>query len=75
MESIGRYFIIGGILLIILGGLVILAGKFGLHLGHLPGDIRIEGKNGVFYFPLATCILLSLILSGILTLVSRLWRK
>ena len=75
MASVGRYLIVGGFLLIILGGLVILAGKIGLHLGRLPGDIRIEGKNGVFYFPLATCILLSLVLSGILTLISRLWRK
>ncbi len=75
METIGRYLIIGGILLVVLGGLVILAGKIGLHLGHLPGDIRIVGKHGVFYFPLATCILISLVLSGILTLVSRLWRK
>jgi len=32
-------------------------------LGRLPGDIRIEGKNGSFYFPLATCLLLSLLLS------------
>jgi hypothetical protein len=75
METVGRYLIVGGILLIVLGGLVILAGKFGFHLGHLPGDIRIVGKNGVIYIPLATCILLSLILSGILTLIARLWRK
>jgi hypothetical protein len=72
METVGRYLIVGGILLIVLGGLVILAGKFGFHL---PGDIRIVGKNGVIYIPLATCILLSLILSGILTLIDRLWRK
>ncbi len=75
METIGRYLILGGIILLILGGLAILAGKFGLPLGRLPGDFRIMGKNGAFYFPITTCILLSIILSVILTLISRFWRK
>lgn len=75
MESLGRYLIIGGIILLILGGLALLAGKTGLPLGRLPGDIRIVGKNGIFYFPLTTCILLSVLLSAILTLISRFWRK
>ncbi len=75
METFGRYLILGGILLLFLGGLAILAGKLGLQLGHLPGDIRIEGKNGVFYFPLTTCMLISLLLTGILTLILRLWKK
>ena len=75
METIGRYLILGGIILLILGGLAFLAGKVGLPLGRLPGDIRIVGRNGAFYFPLTTCILLSVILSVILTLISRFWRK
>lgn len=75
METIGRYLILGGIVLIILGGLAFLAGRVGLPLGHLPGDIRIVGKNGVFYFPLTTCILLSILISGILTLIARFWKK
>jgi hypothetical protein len=52
-----------------------LFGKFNLPLGRLPGDIRIEGKNGVFYFPLATCILVSLLLSGMLAFITRFWKK
>lgn len=40
-------------------------------LGHLPGDIRIEGKNYRFYFPLATCVLLSLLLSLALWAIRR----
>ncbi len=75
MESIGKYLIIGGIILVLVGGLVFLAAKLGLPLGRLPGDIRIEGKNGSFYFPLTTCILISVVLSIILTVVSRLFRK
>ncbi len=75
MVAIGRYLILGGIILLLLGGLALLAGKLGLPLGHLPGDIRIVGRNGVFYFPLTTCILLSVILSVVLTLISKFWRK
>ncbi|MCC9606433.1 DUF2905 domain-containing protein [Blastopirellula sp. JC732] len=43
-------------------------------LGRLPGDIRIEGEHVRFYFPIVTCILLSLILSGAAWLVRFLWR-
>jgi hypothetical protein len=75
MESIGRYLIIGGAILLILGGLALLAGRLGLPLGRLPGDIRIVGKNGVFYFPITTCILLSVVISILLTLISKFWRK
>ena len=57
MESIARYLMIGGIILFLIGGGVYLAVKFGIPLGRLPGDIRIEGENGSFYFPVTTSIL------------------
>jgi hypothetical protein len=75
MENIGKNIILGGVVLIVVGGLVFLAGKSGLPLGRLPGDIRITGKNGSFYFPITTCILLSVLLTAILTLARYLWRK
>lgn len=75
MENIARFLMIGGIVLFLIGGGVYLAAKFGIPLGRLPGDIRIEGKNGSFYFPLASSILLSIILTVLLNLVFRLWRK
>ena len=75
MENIGRTLMIGGVILLVVGAGVFIAAKLGLPLGRLPGDIRIEGKNGVFYFPLATCILLSLLLSGILALIAHFWKK
>ncbi len=75
MESIARFLVIGGIILILIGGGVYLAAKFGIPLGRLPGDIRIEGENGSFYFPLATSILVSLILTIILNVIVRLFRK
>lgn len=75
MESIARYLMIGGILLFLIGGGVYLATKFGLPLGRLPGDIRIEGENGSFYFPLTTSILVSVVLTVVLNVIVRLLKK
>jgi len=75
MENIARYLVIGGIVLILIGGGVYLAAKFGIPLGRLPGDIRLEGKNGTFYFPVASSILLSILLTVILNLIFRLIKK
>ncbi len=71
MENIARYLMIGGIILFLIGGGVYLAAKFGIPLGRLPGDIRIEGKNGSFYFPVVTSIVLSILLTIILNLIAR----
>lgn len=75
MESIARYLIIGGIVLILVGGGVYLAAKFGLPLGRLPGDIRIEGENGSFYFPVTTSILTSVVLTIVVNVISRFLQK
>jgi Protein of unknown function (DUF2905) len=75
MENLARFLVIGGIVLILIGGGVYLAAKFGIPLGRLPGDIRIEGKNGSFYFPLASSILISVILTIILNVIARFLRK
>jgi hypothetical protein len=61
----GRIFIGAGILLVIIGLLIVLGERVGIHLGRLPGDIRIEGRRGGFYFPIVTCLLVSLILSAV----------
>ncbi len=75
MESIARYLMLGGIVLFLIGGGVYLAAKFGIPLGRLPGDIRIEGKNGSFYFPVASSILVSVVLTILLNLISRFIKK
>ena len=75
MENIARFLIIGGIILILLGGGVYLAAKFGIPLGRLPGDIHIEGKNGSFYFPIVSSIVLSIILTIVLNLIARFFNK
>jgi hypothetical protein len=75
METIARYLMLGGMILFLIGGGVYLAAKFGIPLGRLPGDIRIEGENGSFYFPLTSSILVSVILTILLNLISRFLNK
>jgi hypothetical protein len=75
MENIARYLMLGGIVLFLIGGGVYLASKFGIPLGRLPGDIRIEGENGSFYFPLTSSILVSVLLSILLNIISRFLQK
>ncbi len=75
METLGRTLMLSGILLFLAGGVMYLAARFGLPLGRLPGDIRIERENFHFYFPLATSLLLSLLLTLLLNLIARLWKK
>ena len=75
MENLARYIMIGGIILFLIGWGVYLAAKLGLPLGRLPGDIRIEGENGSFYFPLTTSILVSVILTIVLNVIVRMLRK
>jgi hypothetical protein len=71
MSEVGRIIVILGISLIVIGGVLMLFGRTGLPLGRLPGDIVYKGKNTIFYFPLATSILLSIALSVVLYLVGR----
>jgi hypothetical protein len=68
---VGRILILVGLALVVLGLIVIGADRAGIRLGRLPGDIRIEGKRGGFYFPIVTCILLSVLLSVIAWLFNR----
>ncbi len=71
MSEVGRIIVILGISLIVIGGVVMLLGRAGLPLRRLPGDIVYKGKNTIFYFPLATSILLSIVLSIVMYLVGR----
>ena len=65
LRMMGRLFITAGILLVIVGLVIVLGDRIGIHLGRLPGDIRIEGRRGGFYFPIVTCLLVSAILSAV----------
>ena len=71
MSDVGRIFVILGIAFVVIGGAVMLLGRTGLPLGRLPGDIVYKGENTIFYFPLATSILLSVVLSLVIYLIGR----
>jgi hypothetical protein len=75
METIARYLILAGVVLILVGAGIYLAVKFGLPLGRLPGDIRIDRESVSFYFPLASSIVISIFLTVILNLIFRLLKK
>jgi hypothetical protein len=62
--------VLGGVL-VLLGLVLALLGRTHLPLGRLPGDILYRGKNTTFYFPLATSILLSVVLSLLLYVIGR----
>jgi Protein of unknown function (DUF2905) len=71
MTDLGKLLLVLGGVIMIVGAVLLLAGRFNLPLGRLPGDIVYRGKNTVFYFPIATCILISLVLSLIFWLFGR----
>jgi Protein of unknown function (DUF2905) len=75
MENLARILVILGVILIAVGGLVYLAARLNLPLGRLPGDIRIQTGNVTCMFPLATMILLSILLTIGLNLIIRLLNK
>jgi hypothetical protein len=68
---VGRTLIILGLVLVAVGVLVTLGDKLPIKLGRLPGDVVVRGKNGVFYFPIVTCIILSAVLSLVMWLIGR----
>jgi len=74
MSELGKMLIVLGGVLIVAGVLLLLFGRLHLPFGRLPGDIVYRGKNTIFYFPLATSILLSVLLTLVLYVVGR-WRR
>ena len=74
MFELGKAILAVGLLIVLIGALIMLAARFGLPLGRLPGDFAWRGKNVSFYFPLGTSILISIALSFILYFISRFHR-
>ena len=71
MADLGRVLILVGAVAIVAGLALILVSRTNLPLGRLPGDVVYRGKNSTFYFPLATSILVSVVLSVVMYLVGR----
>jgi hypothetical protein len=70
MRDMGRFLLIVGIITTLIG-LLFWSGFAPRWLGRLPGDIRIERGNSVFYFPIVTCIIISIVLSLIFSIFRR----
>jgi DUF2905 family protein len=71
MVELGKALLGLGILMAVVGGVLLLAGRTGLPLGRLPGDFSFRGKNFGVYFPLGTSILISVILTVLFYLFSK----
>lgn len=71
MADIGKMLVVLGIVIAAAGLIFIFLGRTNLPLGRLPGDILYRGKHTTFYFPLATSIVLSVVLSLVLYLIGR----
>ena len=74
MIDVGRLLIILGFIIVALGIVILLAGRLPF-IGHLPGDILIRRGGGSFYFPLVTCLLLSIALTVVLNVLTLIFRR
>jgi hypothetical protein len=74
MTEFGRVLILVGAVLVVAGVVLVGMGRMNVPLGRLPGDIVYRGKNSTIYFPLATSILVSVVLTIVLYVVGR-WRR
>jgi hypothetical protein len=70
MGEVGKFLVIIGVVIALIG-LLFWGGFAPRWLGRLPGDIRIERGNSAFYFPIVTCIILSILLSLLLSIFRR----
>jgi hypothetical protein len=70
LGELGKTLLAIGIVLVIAGIFLVSGAKLPFRLGRLPGDIAYQGRNGSFYFPIVTCILLSVALTVILWIVN-----
>ncbi len=72
MTDLGKLLVFLGGTIVIVGLVLVLLGRTNLPIGRLPGDIVYRGKNTTFYFPLATSIVISVVLSILLYVIGRL---
>jgi len=69
-REFGKLLVVAGALIAVVGVIVMAGGRLPLRLGRLPGDIAYRGKNSSFYFPIVTCVILSVVLTVVFWLVN-----
>ncbi len=67
-QQIGKYLILSGLVIVLLGVLLVLLGRIGFF--RLPGDLEFGGRNWRIYIPIASCIILSIIITLIIWLIN-----
>jgi hypothetical protein len=71
LEAVGRWLVIAGVVLAVVGGLVWLASRFFPNLSQIPGTIRIQGAGVTCIFPILASIVLSILLTIVLNIIAR----
>ncbi|HUA99770.1 MAG TPA: DUF2905 domain-containing protein [Terracidiphilus sp.] len=71
MSELGRVILGVGLLLVLIGAVLMFAGRLGVPLGRLPGDVVYRGKHMTVFFPIVTCIVISIVASVLMYLFSR----
>jgi ABC-type tungstate transport system substrate-binding protein len=70
LRELGKVLVVLGVILLGVGAVIMIGGKLPFRLGRLPGDIAYQGKHGSFYFPIVTCLILSVALTLLLWIVN-----
>lgn len=71
ISTLGRWILIFGLILSVIGGVILLASRIGLPIGRLPGDIHFESRGVRCFIPLASSLLLSILLTLLLNILAR----
>jgi hypothetical protein len=75
VAMLGRWIVIFGVVLVVVGAVIWLVESLGFPLGRVPGDIRMRGEGWSFSFPVVTCIIASIVLTVLLNVVVWLMRR
>jgi Protein of unknown function (DUF2905) len=70
IRELGKFLLVAGIAMAAAGALLMSGSKLPFRLGRLPGDIVVQGRNGGFYFPIVTCIIVSVVLTLLMWIVN-----
>jgi cytochrome c biogenesis factor len=70
LREVGKLLLVLGVLLVFAGAMLVVGTRLPFRLGRLPGDIVYQGRHGAFYFPIVTCIVLSVVLTLVMWLIS-----
>ena len=74
LRELGKLLLFLGVFLVVVGAILVLGARLPFRLGRLPGDIAYQGRNTTFYFPIVTCLVLSVLLTLVLWVISILRR-